>query len=106
MDYLSNGSNNVLELGKLRNELTNALISGATVSATVYQSDGTTAVSGASNLSLAAVSGRPGLYRGVVASTVTLPAGTVLIKYTAVDSGVTRVFWREAIVLDATNPAS
>lgn len=100
---LAAGSTNVLELASLRDATTQRLISDATVTASVYQSDKTTVVSGGSNLSCSAVGGRPGLYRGTLPSTAALPDGTVYVKYTAVSAGFTRVFWRKATVLSAAN---
>lgn len=85
--YLSNA--NVVELASLTNGVTDALVGAATVRCTLTDSAGV-AVTGATGLSwpitMAAVAGATGTYRGTLPHTLTLTTGTYTATITA-DAG-------------------
>ena len=78
------GSDTVLEVANLKNRLTGLLVTGATVTASVFDAAGD-AVSGAGNpITLAEVANFDGLYRGTLPDAAVLVIGDAgTIVYTA-----------------------
>lgn len=91
MDVIYRANTNVVEVPSLTNGLTDALVTGATVTCTIVDAAGTQVV-GATGfswpISLSAVSGATGSYYGVLPHTLTLAAGTVYYAQIAADAGV------------------
>lgn len=75
------GNDMVLEVRKLRNELTGAFLNSATVDVTLNDSTGTGVLGQTWPRSLAYVAGSDGIYRTTIPDTLTLTANA---KYTAV----------------------
>ena len=91
MDVIYRANTNVVEVPSLTNGLTDALVTGATVTCTIVDAAGD-AVAGASGfswpISLAASTGATGTYYGVLPHTLTLSANTVYYAQISADAGV------------------
>ena len=98
MDVIYRSNTNVVEVPTLTNGLTDALVTGATVTCTIVDAAGTQVV-GATGFSwpvtLSAASGATGTYRGVLPHTLTLSDSTTYYAEITADAGVNLyAFWR------------
>jgi hypothetical protein len=100
-EILTIDSTNVIELTGLRSRVSGEYLTLSTVDADLFAADGTTPITGAQNLTLSLVatsvvggqaSSRT-MYRGRIPAAVVLTNGTsYILKVTAIESGVQRVF--------------
>ena len=97
---LFQGSDMALEVANLKNKLTGELVTGATVTASIFDAAGD-AVSGAGNpITLAEITGFDGLYRGTLPDAAVLVIGDLgTIVYTASGgAGLAREWTLEYVV--------
>jgi hypothetical protein len=98
VDVIYRSNTNVVEVPSLTNGLTDALVSGATVTCTIVTATGAQVV-GATGfawpVSLSAASGATGTYRGVLPHTLTLADSTTYYAEITADAGTDLyAFWR------------
>lgn len=92
---LAKDSDNLVRLDKLRNASTDAYVNTATVTFTLREKDDAlTAVSGATNISMAYVAGSNGRYEGILQDSVVMVADREYwLDVTAID-GASKLFRR------------
>ena len=82
------GSDMIIEVANLKNSLTKTLLTGATVTAEVFASDGTTPIAGFTNpITLAEVSSKKGLYQGTLPDVAVVSLGDKLKIEVISDAG-------------------
>lgn len=89
MDVVYRANDNVIELSAVTNGQTDALIGGATVSVTLTDSTGATVTATGVSwpVTMSAVSGATGTYRGVLPYTLSLTADAVYYAEINCDAG-------------------
>jgi len=80
-------SDMVIEVSNLRNTVTDALVTGATVTADVLDSDGNDVTGAGNPISFSEVAGYNGLYRGSIPDTASLSLGDVGTLVVTADAG-------------------
>jgi hypothetical protein len=96
-DTLYVGNSNLIELTNLKDNQDGSLISDATVTVTLKDSEGVSVTGGSWPVTLAAVVGTPGAYQATLGSGLSLTAGEKYVaEITVTKSGATG-FWRRRL---------
>lgn len=95
MDALFSQNDHVVELRKVKNEITGGYINDATVTAIIYDADGQEIQGQVWPLTLSYVAASNGTYRGIVESDVTVDVGDVLsLEITVTATGGLNAFFK------------